>query len=206
MICYLCNKELLWGEELSKDHVPQSGFFLTGDPKRTITLKTHRKCNEDFKLDEDYVIDLISATSAGFNIQAQKIWKQKRLPSLIHPKKIKFLNRLVKYETQWVDGLPKTLIGLERLVKVLNKIVRGLYFKEFKRTIESDKFEIVLNEFLSKQELKGWNVENPDISIGNLGNEEFKCLKRRTNMSLEYNLFFYGTHYFRLVYSKNELS
>ena len=88
----------------------------------------------------------------------------------------------------------------KRIQRVLDKIVKGLYFNEFSKTIESGCFVIDDNEFLHKQ--ARWRVEEPNsISIG----EEFKYFKRILNGDMEYNLFFYNIHYFRLLYRKKSM-
>ena len=214
MICYLCEKEFLDGEDVNDDHVPQSGFFLTRNPPGVSKLKTHKECNSEFQFDEEYVISLIRATST-WNPTGERIWKTRGLKSFTQPGKKRFLERIVR-ETRpareilnnvpkLMKNFPTTKVDLSRLVRVLEKIVRGLYFSEFNKTLESDRFEIDHNEFLAKQ--GSWNITGTGfVSVGNPGKEEFKYLRRFISDNLEYNLFFYNVHYFRLLYARRVIT
>lgn len=211
MICYLCGKALLDSENINDDHVPQSGFFLVRNPPGIKKLLTHTACNSEFGLDEEYVINLIRATGT-WDPSGELVWKARGLNSLIQPKKNKFLNNIFektkpvkemfKDAPKDIENFPATLIELPRLVRVLDKIARGLYFSEFERTLESEKYKINPSEFLAKQELRTWNIDSSFNAIGNPGKEEFKYFRRSVADKLEYFMFFYNTHFFRLLYDK----
>ena len=197
MICYLCGKELLDYEVVDEDHVPQAGFFLTENPPGIIKLNTHKKCNSSFNKDEHYVITILRGTG-NWDPSAERIWNERGFQSITQPNRRGLLMRILD-ETESIDGNPTTKPDVDRFLNVLGKIVRGLYFNEFSKTLESERFQ--LKEWFSKQ--GRWNFDsNGFISIGNLGKEEFRCLRRFIGDDLEYNLFFYNIHYFRFLYSK----
>lgn len=211
MICYLCGKVLLDSEDINDDHVPQSGFFLVRNPPGIKKLLTHKTCNSEFGRDEEYVINLIRATST-WDPSGELVWKARGLNSLTQPKKKKFLANILSRTKpageifnnipKDIENFPTTLIELPRLVRVLDKIVQGLYFSEFGKTLESEKYKINPSEFLTKQELKTWNIGKGFNAIGNPGKEEFKYYRSFMGNELEYFMFFYNTHFFRILYNK----
>ena len=204
MICYLCENEILDPEEANDDHVPPSGFFLTENPPGIIKLKTHKGCNSGFTFDEQYAISIVRNTS-NWNPTAELIWHKRGFKSLTKPKRRNLLKKIVG-DTVLVNGYYKTNIdekGENRLLKVMEKIARGLYFSEFNKTIKSEKFELNRNEFIYKQNINSWNIGPDFISIGNSGKEEFKYLRRYIANNLEYYLFFYNVYLFRLLYERH---
>ncbi len=200
-ICYLCGKKLLSSEKTDEDHVPQKGFFMTKNPPGIIKLNTHVQCNSDYTFDEQYVISLVRGTS-NWNITAERIWQKRGLRSLTQPERYNLLKKIVN-DTELLDGNYRTNIDKDRLLRVMDKIVRGLYFSEYNKVIESRDLRLDTKDFLYKQNTNSWKIDNSFISIGNPGEEEFKYFKRFKNGSLEYFMFFYNVYLFRVVY-KNQ--
>lgn len=199
MICYLCGEKLIDTDVTNEDHVPQKGFFLTKNPPGIIKLITHEKCNSGFSNDEQYIITTIRGTS-NWDLSARNIWETRGLISITKQSRSNLLNKILG-ETILLHGNYIQNIEKDRLIKVLDKIVRGLYFKEFNKTIESNGIKIDPEEFIHRQEINGWQLDKSSfVSIGTAKNEEFSYLKKETDEHIEYFLFFYNVHFFRLLY------
>ena len=213
MICYICGKELLDTDVSNEDHVPQKGFFPTDNPPGIKKLLVHEKCNLDFSFDEQYVISVLRGTGT-WDKTGKYVWEKKGRKSITKPNRRGLRESIVRGARpakeivigipEYAEDFPATQIPNERLISVMNKVVRGLYFDEFGKTVESDGYKLYPSEFCGKQEIRGWNIVGQEFfSIGTSGSEEFKYLRRFISNTLEYNLFFYNTHYFRLFYSKH---
>ena len=57
-ICYLCGKEITDKKEGDLDHVPPQRIFAKSirkeQPLQLSTVRVHKKCNQDYKPDEEY--------------------------------------------------------------------------------------------------------------------------------------------------------
>jgi hypothetical protein len=76
-ICYLCGKtEEELGEKLTKDHVIPNGFFPKPKPPNLLTLPCCLSCQKEYRMDEEYVRNSLSAISnVGANKDAHYAWK-----------------------------------------------------------------------------------------------------------------------------------
>jgi hypothetical protein len=142
-ICYLCGKELADGEDISLDHVPPKQFFPSSIRKnanlKLFKLPTHVSCNKSYQKDEDYFVNslgpLAMHSSAG-----KELWKDIS-HQVRRPEGKKLTQKILKEFDKNPSGiaLPKELIAKrydgDRIMRVVWKITRGLFFKEYNKFI-----------------------------------------------------------------------
>jgi len=200
MICYICGKKLLDSDKKDEDHAPQKGFFLSKNPPGIKKLLVHEKCNNDYSKDEQYVINHLRL-AGNWNQTAEKIWKRRGIKSLTKLKSLGLVKKMLSEKTGSVNGNPIIQPDESRILKVLDKAVRGLYFDKFDKTLESGGYRIDSNEFIYYQH--HFKIGLGFTSVGVPGEEEFKYLIRELeDKRIEYILFFYNTLFFRLLYKR----
>ena len=143
-ICSICGNK----DELTREHIPPKGIFLSPRPKNTITVFSCKKCNHDTKLDDEYFRFWVTA---GAHPQSKlgEVWKDKvvgssfrRSPALLkkiqddHKRLIEHHSKtpLKTYDDNIVpdDLLSRCyMVDAKRINRVACKIVRGLYFHHF---------------------------------------------------------------------------
>jgi hypothetical protein len=158
-ICSICGQEA----ELTREHIPPKGIFISPRPKNTITVFSCKKCNHDTELDDEYFRFWVTA-GAHPNSKLAAVWKNKvvgssfkRSPALL--KKIqddhkKLLDHhastpLKTYENEIVpDELLHRcyMVDAKRIERVACKIVKGLYFHHFSKPLPHDVDLTVSNE------------------------------------------------------------
>lgn len=137
-LCYLCGEFI--ENDKSKDHIPPRQFYASLYRKELklnlTTSQTHKSCNFGYKHDEDYFFHSLApiamntkSGSAAF-LDIIKASKYEESKGLIK----KVLNEFT-HKPYGQLCLPHGLIGkkieIERINRVIWKITRGLYFKEF---------------------------------------------------------------------------
>jgi hypothetical protein len=133
-ICYLCGQPIA-PTDLSRDHVPPQQFFAApirkAVPLNLVTLPAHRKCNEDYRLDEEYftwtLCSVVAGTTAADALNAYNASKFKSGKSI--PLGLKVLS---EFEEQpgglyLPRGLVAKRVDGHRIKRVAWKVVRGLY-------------------------------------------------------------------------------
>jgi len=210
-ICYICGKTLLRQDEVNEDHVPFKGLFLRDNPSGIIKLPTHRICHSEFSIDEEYFRDLLVITSAEWKPTADKILEEKVLPSLLHARKRKFTERLVREELKplkeipYFTNLPPALaeqklgikMSVERSDRVLLKIAKGLFFNETQQLIEKLFPSIKITQIFQ------FPIRNYDSSFPTIGDYgEFKYAKKELPEGIDYYFIFYDVQLFKLIFRK----
>jgi len=142
-ICYLCGNRLANGESISLDHVPPRQFFPSSIRKnanlKLFTLPTHDSCNKSYQKDEDYFVNslgpLAMNSSAG-----KELWKD--ISHQVRRQEGKKLTEKILKEfdkNPFGIALPRELIAKwydgDRIMRVVWKITRGLFFKEYNKFI-----------------------------------------------------------------------
>jgi hypothetical protein len=133
-LCYLCG-EVLAGPA-TKDHVPPRLFypklFRETENPNLLTLPTHRACNEEYRLDEEYLVatllPIVAFTDAGHELLSERA-------AQFHRGKTQPLMRKVLGEFELRPSgmiLPPGQVVKRfeagRVDRVLWKITRGLFF------------------------------------------------------------------------------
>lgn len=142
-ICYVCGNVL--SGKIDIDHVPPKQFYATSVRKRyspnLFTLPVHRKCHETYQVDEDYFVHSIAPLAMG-SYAGGEIWKD-----IVGRKKRPEGNRLHEMVFKEFETRPSGLIlpdnkvlkrfNGKRAWRVVWKITRGLFFKEYGRFLPS---------------------------------------------------------------------
>ncbi len=164
-ICYLCGKkEEDLAEKLTSDHVIAAGFFAPPKPLNLLTLPCCLSCQKEYRDDEEYVRNSLSAISnLSANKDAFTAWKTthralKRRPAL----NADFRSRISTVEVQGAK-----MLGLEfsqqRTEKVVKKMVAGLHYhhtgKRLPENIEAEVSynpDVLLEDMLRQAGFKGY--------------------------------------------------
>jgi len=147
-ICYLCGN-ILEKADRTKDHVPPKQFFpgefverdLT---KNLFTLPAHKKCNKSYEKDEQYFKFSLAGEVANTFAGRALLKDVKR--SSKYPQGKRLIRRILKEYRHVTDAgiLPppgKVFKRVEsfRLERIVWKIARGLFYKEYKRFLPEDR-------------------------------------------------------------------
>lgn len=150
-ICYIC-AEPIAARDRDRDHVPSQGLFNVGDRQNLITLPTHRACNQDFAKDDEYF--RLQITARAFpDPKARKLWGEPIPESgpvmrgFHRPQsqgfKASVLKNLVSVDIRTDAGLylgtgEALLQDSNRLLRVVNRFVRGLYTHRTGKVLPAD--------------------------------------------------------------------
>jgi len=131
--CVYCGSK----KDLTRDHIPPKCIFAEPRPTNLISVPACESCNTSFKLDDEFFRIFVTAESAQDNPAARRIWEEavmqrslKRSPRL----KAKLRSSLGKVDLYSPGGIflgeASTLrFSKERINPVLERIVRGLYWR-----------------------------------------------------------------------------
>jgi hypothetical protein len=132
----------------TKEHIPAKQFFKNTPEKDLITVPSCLSCNKSFQKDEDffrqfYVSFLMEKSSVAMEMFDNEISRSiKRKPSLgfqmfsqmelkdVYTKSGIYLDKMTAYKISDLDKF--------RINRVVDKIIKGLFFYEFKQTIPDD--------------------------------------------------------------------
>lgn len=122
---------------VENDHIPPKSFFPKPRPSNLITVPSCSKCNRDPGKDEEYFLATLMFGNAGVSPTGKKLWNEK-----LHRmyQKNKGLKKIIAKNLRAIElNTPQGIyLGKQmaitydesRLSKVVQKIVRGLYFFE----------------------------------------------------------------------------
>jgi hypothetical protein len=141
--CVYC----LTNTELSRDHVPPKALFPEARRDDLITVPSCDKCNQATAKDEEYVLALLNFGPGGDSLEGQKLKARidrayARGTGLV--RKMRSSLRVAYEKTP--DGiLPRRAVvtDMESVDRVLDKIVRGLYYFEYRQPLFQPPSEIV---------------------------------------------------------------
>jgi hypothetical protein len=143
--CYLCGLEIT--EDASVDHVPPKQFYAPElraqhNLARLVTLPAHGVCNKAYESDEEYFTWSLAAIAGG-SIAADALVRYQS--AKFRAGKSQGLGRTVlrEFETNpsgliLPPGVVVKRVQGERLVRVVWKITRGLYFHEHGSVLPDD--------------------------------------------------------------------
>jgi len=131
--CYLCG-----GLATTKDHIPPLGLFPKPRPTNLITVPACHTCNNDRSLDDEYFRLMVAAGSLdapqSLDILHQRVIpRMRKSPALIIDflKSVKKLN-IVSEDKIHLGQVNQFIIDRPRAQAVIDKIIRGLFFKHTK--------------------------------------------------------------------------
>ena len=136
-ICYLCGQQL--DKKIDNDHIPPRQFYATHIRKvhspNLFTLPVHKKCNQAYQKDEDYFVHSIAPLTID-SYSGAAIWRD-----ILKRRTRTAGNRLHEMVFKEFDPNPSGLILPDnkvlkrfdgtRVWRVVWKITRGLFFKEY---------------------------------------------------------------------------
>lgn len=143
-ICYLCGNVL--EEDIDRDHVPPKQFYAKNLRKKhspnLFTLPVHSACNKSYQKDEDYFVHSIAPLTKG-SYSGNGIWHD-----ISHQFKKSRGQRIGQMILKEFEDRPSGLylprgkvvkrFDAERVWRVVWKIVRGLFYREFTRFLPED--------------------------------------------------------------------
>lgn len=132
----------------TKEHIPAKQLFKGFSDKNLITVPSCKKCNSGFQKDEDFFRQFWASFFMGRSIEAKQLMENeisrsiKRKPALGLQmfKQMKPVNLIsgsgifIRKATQW----DITESDRKRIDRVVDKIIRGLFFEEFKQIVPRD--------------------------------------------------------------------
>jgi hypothetical protein len=143
-ICAYCGAD---GKALTKDHIPPQNLFPEPRSSDLITVPCCEECRGGWSDDDEYFRLAVASTSNVFDHPDAKAIISKVSRSLKKPTKIGFAklvrDSLGEIDIQSQGGIylgkaPSIKINANRLDRVSQRIIRGLYFKERNYPVPSD--------------------------------------------------------------------
>jgi hypothetical protein len=129
----------------SADHVPPKAFFPRARRSNLLTVPSCTRCNNALSKDEEYVLAALMFSDAGVSLVGKELWNE-RISRMFE--KNKGLRRRFARDFHQVELRTPAGIFLEhrtgfnydapRFTRVMEKIVRGLYFEEFNERLPVD--------------------------------------------------------------------
>lgn len=143
--CYICAEPIPAGDGDREDVVPK-GLFNPEDRQNLIKLPAHKGCNRSFSKDDEYF--RLCMTAASFHeAKAKKLWSCPVMRGFHRPEsqhfKASVLANLVPADIRSEAGLylgsrEVMLQNAQRIRRVVNKIVRGLYVHRTGKILPAD--------------------------------------------------------------------
>jgi hypothetical protein len=137
--CYLCG-----APATTRDHIPPLGLFSEPRPTDLITVPACCACNNKTKLDDEYFRLMVAAGSndspQSIAILHQRIIpRMRKTPALI----VDFMSSIRRVDVHSAGGIylgqvPEFPFNRSRIQVVIDKIVRGLFFKNTKHRLATD--------------------------------------------------------------------
>ena len=210
-ICPLCGKV----EYLTREHIPPKNLFLKPRPKNTITVWTCKPCNASYAPDEEY-FRICVCTGAQLGSEEFRLWDEKvvnstfqRSPAL----KQKLSNDMdiireyhKSYPIRYHSGdlVPDELVPyflpleMDRIHRVVEKIVRCLHFKHFKSVLSPNSEFLISLDSLNPLDAEKINIKRMGW-VGMAGEFAYWFGEEREDGSVEWALLFYMLRHFRIT-------
>lgn len=168
-ICVFCGRSAT-----TRDHVPPKGIFPDPKPSDLITVPACDLCNSKTKLDDEYFRWLV-ATASGADEQAHQLIKNRVVPKF--QRRPALLHMVMKGATHvdvhseggiYLGKQPAFHFDRGRIQTVIDKTIRGLYFKKLRVILPKDVVvaNFVLNPIFN-DEMKNAICSLPLNNIGN---------------------------------------
>lgn len=139
--CYLCEQPAT-----TFDHIPPKSLFPKDFQHKGVKVPACSSCNNDTSKDDEYLRDYFAMT--GWNKEARQVFIEKVKPSYMRPyamtqpitKHQRILNSMAKVDIKTPNGIflkKATAMRMkgDRIEKSLKKIIKGIYFYLYKKSI-----------------------------------------------------------------------
>lgn len=137
--CYVCG-----GFATTRDHIPPLGLFPAPRPHNLVTVPACENCNRGSSLHDEY-FRVAVATGSRDSPQSIVLLHQRILPRMRQsPALIADLMKSMRWTAIRSEGgiylghAPAFAIDRPRIQAVIEKIVKGLYYKHNKRRLPGD--------------------------------------------------------------------
>jgi len=139
-ICAYCKTK----GAVTRDHIPPKALFAKPRPENTITVPACTPCHEKFSKDDEYFRDVLSLQDSAYQNSDAKDASERFFRAMERPEgrgyRHAFLNTLTIVELLTPAGIycGDTFgykIDRNRILRVVIRIIRGLFFHEFKKRL-----------------------------------------------------------------------
>ena len=164
-LCAYCGHR----EGSTKDHVPPRALFIKPYPENMIAVPACEECHNEMSLQDEYFLMAIGFVLSGDEKKHAKYLTDKVKRALKRPeaKKLRadLINRTQDIEVHSVGGIylgnaKGTKFDWPRLKFFAQRILKALYFEEYKKTLETS---YQLNVFLSWFQKDSNIINSPEI-------------------------------------------
>lgn len=130
--------------EITYDHVPPKNLFPRPRPSNLITVPSCKRCNNSASKDDEYLRNSIVMRSDVGEHEAANMVLSTALSALARPQQRMFNREFTEgISVVWLRSMVSDLIApalaytvkMKRLIRVFNRIARGLYYHERKERI-----------------------------------------------------------------------
>lgn len=199
--CIYCGSKT----NITSDHIPPKCLFRERKGLHLITVPACNKCNQSYKKDDEYFRIYVSADISR-NEQGKKLWHEKVIGStFIRSFKLrKTIASNISEDIKKFNGevFKRKILNMDasRINNVLIRIVKGLYWHHYGKSLPSNTlFEVYQNPPINN-EIKTVLLRTKFCTIGN---EEFKYRYRRCDEEIFTSIwglsFFMGAHFLVLT-------
>jgi len=175
--CYICAEPICPGDG-DIDHVVPVGLFNPEDRQNLIKLPAHKDCNRSFSKDDEY-FRLCMTAASSHDDKAKKVWRGPVMRGFHRPEsqgfKASVMANLIPADIRTEAGLylssgDAMLQDAQRIRRVVNKIVRGLYVHRTGKILPAD--WPVSSDLMNPAKLRPF-VKLLNIRFFSVGNETF---------------------------------
>jgi len=168
--CYLCGRS----DNLTRDHIPPACLFPEPRPSDLITVPACHRCHDSYKLDDEYFRIFAAAGAPYDDPVGREIWDDKVMgSSLARSQKLRQYIRscLIDVEIRSPGGLyvgvaPGLTFDKERVDRVIQRIVRGLFHHHYRSRLPADLEFLVLVDPKGKRAFPDVLAQAPKCRIG----------------------------------------
>jgi hypothetical protein len=130
-------------EASTRDHVPCRKFFPEPRPSNLITVPSCARCNNSISNDEEYFLIRVLAIAGAATEESAAVLKQ-RFSTVLTPRRLQRIRELAGAVRMtpvtspggvYLGHAPMFSMDAHRMNHVLEKVVRGLYYHEFRRRV-----------------------------------------------------------------------
>jgi hypothetical protein len=212
-LCYICVKAIPTGEGDREDVVPK-GLFNPEDRQNLIKFPAHRRCNRSLSKDDEY-FRLCMTAAASHDAKAKKLWRGPVMRGFHRPESQRFktsvLKKVIPVDIRSEAGLylgtgEAMLQDAQRIYKVVNRIVRGLYVHRTGEILPAD--WPISSDLMNPAKLRPF-VKLFNIRFFSIGNGTFlygsKHLAEDQREALFWLIFYNSTHFWGYTGTKIRL-
>jgi hypothetical protein len=171
--CVFCGRR----RKLTRDHIPPKCLWLRGTrPSNLITVPACKSCNLGTSGDDEYLrLVLVANREAAVHHAAKNLWPSV-IRSLNRPVARAFFETVHEVELVSQGGLilgktSAAMVDRDRLQRVLAKIIRGLFWHEYRRRLPGSHIVLsccvnLMKQRIQKPELAEWVTRVRSLLVG----------------------------------------